>query len=102
MIYLPRDIHKEWNQLKKRCILQAAELEGMEPANPFETEVLADLELQGLVFALLHFSLILVQYYLIIPSLFFFITGTYILCHCILDICNFFLFNRYPHLRRCF
>lgn len=40
MRYLSRAIHREWNQLKKRCILQAAELEGMEPSNPFETEVL--------------------------------------------------------------
>lgn len=40
MRYLPRAIHREWNQLKKRCILQTAELEGVEPTNPFETEVL--------------------------------------------------------------
>lgn len=79
MRYLPRATHRERNQPKKRCILQAAELEGMEPSNPFETEVLASGATGFGVCSAAFWSCfgpVLSHYTLIIL---FFIIGTYIL-----------------------
>lgn len=49
-----------------------------------------DTELQDLVFALLGFSLRLVQFFLAVPPLLRFKMGMHILCHCMLEVYHLF------------
>lgn len=47
-----------------------------------------EMELQDFGFALLDFCLALVQYVLTMPQFFPFGMVMYILCHCMLEVCN--------------
>ena len=53
----------------------------------------SDMEMQGLEFAQLVFSLALIQYFLTMLPFLHFEMVMYILCHCMLQVCDlFFLF----------
>lgn len=60
------------------------------------------MEPQDLLFTLLGFILALIQYFLTMPQFLPFGMVMYVLCHCILEICNIFRFYRCFQFRVCF
>lgn len=74
----------------EKSVLQLAKLEGQSCLMLLKSGI----ELQGLEFALLNLGFALVQYFFTVSPTLRFGMVMYILCHCILKICNFFSLYR--------